>query len=109
MYALLGYGERVLAPFATFVLTAAIMTLLGHVTHGQTHLDITETQEWLTTYLDWLTSPLHILRLTSPAAGPSQFDQPWDTLARLAVALPFAVAAFAIRNYVKEDYRKPRE
>jgi hypothetical protein len=107
-YALLGYGERVLAPLLTFLSIAAIMTWLGYVTQGQTRLDVTEARDWLATYSDWSTSPLHILRLTSPADGPAQFEQPWDTVARLAVALPFAMTALAIRNYVKEDYRKSR-
>lgn len=103
VYGLLGYGERAMPAFATFMVLAVAMASIQLI-HGGAGWDPTlgGISRYLTTVVDWLVTPLHILRLTSP---DSDDVGRFGTLGRLLVAAPFAVGVFAMRNYVKDDHR----
>lgn len=106
-YGLLGYGEVFLPPALTFLVVSGVLTSIGLKAEGfDGSADPDAVRLWLTTFSDWLTSPLHLLKLTEPLPAGSTFREPFDVLARLLVAVPFAVAVFALRNFVKEDHRK---
>jgi hypothetical protein len=101
LYRLIGYGERVLPPVALYMvgaLTFAVLRLSGNsisFTPGGV-------ETFLSAFSDWLATPLHILNFTDDIANHWGFSQPWNTFARLLLAVPFATAALALRKYVKE-------
>jgi hypothetical protein len=97
-YRVLGYGERFAPAFAAFILAAVALNVAA--LHGRpTDWDGVDT--WFLGLADWLLTPLHILNLTDSPKPAFTFEQPWDALARLAVALPFAVSVLALRKFVK--------
>jgi hypothetical protein len=100
LYRLIGYGERVLPSALTYALLALAMTVVR--LNGQA-LDISLNgfTTWLTAYLNWLATPVHLLNLTRDDKVAWSFQQPWDTLARLIVAVPFGTGVLALRKYVK--------
>jgi hypothetical protein len=102
LYRTIGYGERVLPAAICYAVLAAIMNLIS-LHDKSVLLTIDGLHHWLRGMLDWLVTPLHILKLTGDKQTTFSFSQPWDTLARLLVAIPFATGILALRKYVKED------
>jgi hypothetical protein len=101
-YRLVGYGERVVPAALTYITIAALMNILA-LHDADFMLSVGGMLHWLRGFLDWLVTPLHILKLTGDRQTAFTFSQPWDTLARLLVAIPFATGVLALRKYVKED------
>lgn len=85
-----------------YAVVAVVMTVIGLHTLP---LDITLSGigKFLREYVGWLISPIHVLSLTKSESGAPAFVEPWDTLARLAVAIPFATAILSLRKYVKQN------
>ena len=88
--------------FVLYAVVAVVMTIIG--LHNLP-LDITLVgyRQVLREYAGWLISPLHVLSLTKSESGAPAFVEPWDTLARLAVAIPFATGILSLRKYVKQN------
>ncbi len=105
-YRAIGYGERVMPALCLYIFLAVVMTSLALV--GQELVaTLTGLKYWLRGYLDWLITPLHVLKLTGERKESDfALNQPWDTLARLPLAIPFATAVLALRKYVKEDAKR---
>lgn len=101
-YRLIGYGERMAPALLTFLAVCVFMTLLAHA-HDKLTLTPAGARVWVLSLASWLVTPLHVLRLTPGAAPSASFSQPWDTIARLLIAIPFATAALALRKFVKEE------
>lgn len=102
-YRLIGYGERFIPPFVTYMVIALLMCLVGMLDRP-VDLSIEGAANVLWAWMDWLATPLHVLRLTGPDPKLAVFAQPWDTLARILVAIPFGTAVLALRKYVKEKH-----
>jgi hypothetical protein len=101
-YRIIGFGERPVPAILAYLVASIFMTVIG-----LSDRPIQPTSEglrvWFTTLIDWLATPFHILKLTTPPRGDSTFVQPWDTFSRILIAAPFATAFFALRKYVKTD------
>ena len=97
-YRLIGYGERVVPPFLLFVgLVVAFTTLSLLGRPGD--LSLSGVAD---VFFTWFLSPLHLLRLGEPVAvhlGPGWLE----FLMRIAIAIPFITAVFALRKYVKRS------
>lgn len=103
-YRLIGYGERAIPPLVLYVGVALVLAALS--LHER---EIDPSLGGVATYLgafgNWLITPLHLLRLTEDPPSAYTFSEPWGTLARIALAIPFVTAVLAFRNYVKEGHR----
>lgn len=101
LYRLIGYGERV-PPAAVCYIALAMIANTISMRHNSVELTSNGVEHWIRGFLDWLVSPLHILNFTGDrGVSEHSLTQPWDTLTRLIVAVPFATAALALRKYVK--------
>lgn len=103
-YRLIGYGERLTAPLLMLGCLIVLMNQLALLS-SPISLSASGLWHWLRGLLDWAITPLHLLRLTEPQELAGAFAQPWDTLARLVLAVPFATSLLILRKYVKEDDR----
>lgn len=103
-YRLIGYGERAIPPLVLYLGVALLLATLS--LHGR---DIDLSLAGVATYLEafgsWLMTPLHLLRLTEDPPSAFTLSEPWETFARIALAIPFVTAVLALRNYVKEGHR----
>ncbi len=106
LYRTIGYGERVMPALGLYVALAVLMTGLA-LADRPIDLGLRGLATWVKGVLDWLVTPLHVLKLTQNRADSAYtFSQPWDTLARLMLAVPFATGVLALRKYVKEDAKR---
>lgn len=103
-YRLIGYGERIGPPLVLFAVLTVIMNQIALLS-SPVSPSLGGVWNWLRGLFDWAITPLHLLRLTEPQESTGKFSQPWDTLARLVLAVPFATALLVLRKYVKEDDR----
>lgn len=104
-YRLLGYGERFFPPLLLFVVAVVFLNVLS-LRRLSFSLEGSSIGYWFHNLLDWAATPLHILRLTDPVSPHGTFAEPWNTAARLLVAVPFATAVLVMRKYIKEDDRR---
>ncbi|MGZ0147957.1 hypothetical protein ACXJJ3_12880 [Kribbella sp. WER1] len=94
-YRLVGYGERPMPAFTTWLVTAACTAGLRLGLHPDLSPDgiLLFLRETVHQAIGPLTGLLY--------AGNSSLNSPWDYLARAVVAVPLATGLFAFRNYVK--------
>jgi hypothetical protein len=104
LYRSIGYGERAGPPFLLYVAVCVSLAWLSVIDQGL-NLWPSGWMNFLHAVGDWLMTPVHLLRLSPEAPDDFALKQPWDTLARVAAAVPFTTAVLAARNYVKEDHR----
>lgn len=105
-YRVLGYGERFVPPLLLFAVLVLFFNVLS-LRHESFALDPGSIRYFLRNLLDWALTPLHLLRLTEPDVRHAAFSEPWDTLARLLIAIPFGTAILVMRKFVKEDDDAP--
>jgi hypothetical protein len=101
-YRLIGYGERPMPAFILYFVFALFVTIV-YLSDESLALTAAGIGNFLTILFGWLVSPLHLLNLTGEKEGTVSFIQPWDTLARLLIAAPFATGLLALRKYVKDE------
>lgn len=106
LYRGIGYGERPGPAMLTYVALAIMMASIA-LSGNEFVPTVDGLHLWIKAVGDWLIAPVHVLKLTGEAEPESYLPQPWDTLARLIIALPLATAALALRKYVKSE-RKAR-
>ncbi|MFC9688888.1 hypothetical protein ACFTSF_10135 [Kribbella sp. NPDC056951] len=94
-YRLLGYGERPVPAFATWLAASVFVAAakLGFTPDWTWHGLVMLLGEAIRQALGPLTGLLH--------AGSTSFTSLWDYVARATVAVPLVTGLFAFRNYVK--------
>ena len=104
-YRCIGYGERPGPPLLLWILLGAVFTIVTLLARGEFHRDWSWDGSWnlLSTYFNWLSSPLHVLRLAERDGIPFGSSGP-AFAARVAIAVPFITGVLALRKYVKRDH-----
>ncbi|MBD3926574.1 hypothetical protein IEZ26_18265 [Nocardioides cavernae] len=99
-YELLGYGEKFTAPGKLYLAVAAFaagLCLLGRPFDPS----IEGVLLVLHSYVDWLMTPLHLLKLGEGTEPDFELPQYLDQLFRALVAAPFVTAVLTVRKFVK--------
>jgi hypothetical protein len=101
-YSSLGYGERAAPALVTYVALAVILSALALYGGGHTEFDLSwsELKGFGKSVIDWLITPLHVLRLGSQE-GQAATGNDLEFLGRVFVAVPFVTGIVALRKYVK--------